>query len=379
MTGQADRVLLVSHYLPPHIGGIESVVHAQAELLARSGRDVIVASTTPGEPAQPDQVPVRRVTLPAWNGIERRTGVPFPLLAPSAVVLLWRAVRVADVVHLHDVLYMTSWLAALCAILQRRRFVLTQHVHRVAHPSRLVMGVQDLVYATIGRAIVRRAAAISYLNGHVAKFLHRLGAAEEQLVFLPNVVDTSRFRPARAGEKHELRRTFGLPVDATLVLFVGRFVPKKGFEKLLAAADDAYLLVLVGGPAPADWTGDPRVIFLGARSPAEIRALYRAGDVFVLPSEAEGFPVTVQEAMASGLPIVTSDDPGYTPYGLDRGRLALINPTAPAIKTVLRQLSSDPARRDDMSAYSRQYATRAFDEDRQLAALAKLHGTFHDH
>ncbi|MGJ0151748.1 glycosyltransferase family 4 protein [Streptomyces sp. CH8.1] len=77
-------------------------------------------------------------------------------------------------------------------------------------------------------------------------------------------------------------------------------------------------------------------------SAEDLADAYRACDVFALPSTAEGFPLTVQEAMASGLPVVTTDDPGYAPYGLDRGVALLVPRTVPALRAALDGLVADP-------------------------------------
>jgi glycosyltransferase involved in cell wall biosynthesis len=147
-------------------------------------------------------------------------------------------------------------------------------------------------------------------------------------------------------------------------------VPKKGYHLLLEAHDpEAYDLVLAGGgdtAAPAD---RPGVHHLGALAPEELAEAYRACDLFVLPSTAEGFPMTVQEAMASGLPLVTTDDPGYAPYGLDRSLTALLPREAAALRAALGELAADPERLAAMSRYSYEYATTRFPWSEHITTL----------
>jgi glycosyltransferase involved in cell wall biosynthesis len=108
---------------------------------------------------------------------------------------------------------------------------------------------------------------------------------------------------------------------------------------------------------------------LGALAPEELAALYRACDVFALPSTAEGFPLTVQEAMASGLPVVTSDDPGYAPYGLD-GSVVVQGPReVPFLRQELAGLVGDPARRARMGEAARRHAVERFSWDAHLDTL----------
>jgi starch synthase len=90
------------------------------------------------------------------------------------------------------------------------------------------------------------------------------------------------------------------------LLFVGRFVEKKGLAALrdLAAANPGWNLSLVGsGPIDPNAWGLDNVQVLGRKDRAALAELYRAADALVLPSVGEGFPLVVQEAMASGLPV----------------------------------------------------------------------------
>lgn len=368
------RVLLASHYFPPHLGGVENVVRHEALGLARHGVEVTVL--TSGETSGTRMVAdgVRVVRVAAWNGLERRGGVPFPVVSPRLLATALALARWSDIAHVHDVLYMTSWAAGLAATLARRRYVLTQHVGVVEHPSRLVRAAQRGVYALPGRRLLRGAERVLVVNATVANLAMASGARAGAVRHFANGVDAALFRPAAsAAERAGPRDRFGLPQDRTLVLFVGRFVPKKGYDLLVAAADPGYELVFVGeGPCRvAD--GRPGVRHVPPLGPADLAALYRACDIFALPSAAEGFPLTVQEAMASGLPVVTTDDPGYEPYHLDRGQVALVPREVNAVREALSSLAADADRRLRMGRWSRRYAERTFAWEEHVAGLLRLY------
>ncbi|MGW7531881.1 glycosyltransferase family 4 protein [Amycolatopsis sp. NPDC054798] len=351
------RILLVSHYYPPHVGGIENVAAQQARTLAARGADVtVLTSALPAAPTVSDEG-VRVVRIAACNVVEDRTGVPFPVFGSrlSRAVREW--VRWADVVHLHDTLYQSSWSAGLRAARTGTPLFLTQHVALVEHPSALVRAVQHAVYRSFGRRLFRASREVFVVNDSVGAFVRRFRGRDAEL--LPNGVDTARYRPASAGEIRRLRDLWGLPSDRVLVLFVGRPVPKKGYDLLLAARHHDYDLVFAG-QRPQHVPEDPGIHHFGALSPGDISDLYRACDIFALPSTAEGFPLTVQEAMASGLPVVTTDDPGYASYGLDRTQVALIPRNAAILRTTLRSLAADPARREAMGRYSAGFAAARF-------------------
>lgn len=153
------------------------------------------------------------------------------------------------------------------------------------------------------------------------------GLPRERVYNLPNGVDTTRFRPARAGEKTILRRELGLPPDRPLALSVGVFDRRKNIGWLMEewvrckAFDTNALLVVVGPQSREDVDGS----FIGGfrqlaeEHPNHIRVLdpvdeieryYRCADIFILPSHNEGMPNALLEAMASGLPCVATRTSG---------------------------------------------------------------------
>jgi D-inositol-3-phosphate glycosyltransferase len=362
------RILLVSHYFPPHLGGIENVVAQEARHLAEAGAEVAVLTT--GRLGNETTIAgVRVMRQRAWDGVERRSGVPFPVPGPAVWVRARKWARWADVIHVHDGAYATSW-AAAAAVTTGTPFVMTQHVALVDHPAALVRQVQRAVWSSAGRTLLRRAERVFVLNDNVAAFVQDRGARAGRVRLLPNGVDTSLFTPcADDGQRRALRDQLGLPTDRVLVLFAGRLVPKKGYDLLRAAAGPAYDLVFAGEGHDGVPTAEPGVHHLGRLDQQSLAVAYRACDVFALPSTSEGFPLTVQEAMASGLPVVTTDDPGYRPYRLDRRHIALLPRDAGALRETLTQLAADPARRRSMGEWSRRYALDHFSWRRHTAEL----------
>lgn len=134
-----------------------------------------------------------------------------------------------------------------------------------------------------------------------------------ELIF--NGVNTDLYRPVRGGEeKSYIRGTYSLPIDQHVVLFVGRFVEKKGLSilKLMASRRPEFVWAFAGmGPLdPRDWKA-PNVRVFSWMSNESVAELYRACDVFALPSKGEGFPLVVQEALASGLPVVCGSETSF--------------------------------------------------------------------
>ncbi|HXY35605.1 MAG TPA: glycosyltransferase [Planctomycetaceae bacterium] len=147
----------------------------------------------------------------------------------------------------------------------------------------------------------------------VADFsIARGGLPREKICVIPNGVDLEKFANAAPLDLTQ----FGVPRGSRVLLFVGRLDPQKGPLSLLEAAGELFAdhsdlhLVMVGdGPLAAELRGwtlarnlESRVHFTGRRE--NVAGLMRAADLFVLPSQWEGLPNVVLEAMAAGTPIV---------------------------------------------------------------------------
>jgi len=147
------------------------------------------------------------------------------------------------------------------------------------------------------------------------------GAAPERSLVVGNGVDARVFAPA---DRAEARRRLGLPPAAPVLVSVGGLVERKGFHRVIACLPELrrqhpeLRLLIVGGPSPeGDWSArlaaqvrelglDDAVRFLGPLPPSEVRWALSAADVFVLATRNEGWANVLLEAMACGLPVVTT-------------------------------------------------------------------------
>jgi len=179
------------------------------------------------------------------------------------------------------------------------------------------------IFAAIGEYLhidVRRAfykpefynRTISKISGFVAvspqiqEKLVSLGIPENKITIRPNAVDFNVFYRR---DQTEMRKKHKLPLDKKLVIFVGRFVADKGPKKLLEAAEkiDNIGLVFVGS-GDQNLQGNA-IVFKDKVAAEMVPELLSASDVFALPTLHEGSCNAIVEAMACGLPIVSSDIP----------------------------------------------------------------------
>lgn len=372
MSAIPKDIVIVTHYYPPHMGGIEMVAKEQAERLAALGHSVTVITSKVDLEEQSGVVNGVRVhRVRAWNGLEQK-GSPYPIFAPSIFPALWQAISAAEIVHVHDATYVSCVSAVLIARWLGKPVVVTQHVGLVQHPSTWIMRAQRLVHGTLGAYVFKAANAIFTLNDRVEKHVIDRGASPEKIVPLANGVDTSLFYPATSKEKQALRAQLGLSMDKPIALFVGRFVPKKGFDKVLAAKDGGYQLVFAGGDA--NMFTDEGTVLMGVLPQDELAKVYRAADVFVLPSEGEGFPLSIQEAMATGLPIITAYDEGYARYQLDPHLFKMLHqPNEHSVRAAIKAVIQNEDLRTAMSLYSRDYANAHFAWGRVVTKLVAVY------
>lgn len=366
------RVLNVAHNALPHIGGLETVVAAETlGLSARGWQVALVCSADSLAPGERDEDGVHTVRVAAWNGLEERFGVPFPVFSPRLVPAVWRQVRRADLVHIHDVLYVSSWVAALWCLVLRTPYVVHRHVGFVHHSSPVVSLVQRLVLGTMGRVVLARAATILAIDEHIATGLRASVRHPERVVVLANGVDTERFRPATAQERRRTRAAYDLPAERMLALFVGRFVPKKGFPLVAAAAGDDYDMAFVGGPRPPG-VEDARLHFPGALPAAEMPGIYGCADVMVVASVGE-CPLTVLEAMSSGVPVLVNDDPAlHSPWTAGPG-VRFVDMAGGGLAPALVDLASDREARERVGAEGATFVRTAFSWHTHLDQLEDIY------
>ena len=199
--------------------------------------------------------------------------------------------------------------------------------------------------------------------------------ADSRLVALHNPVDCAAIRPPADPDRR----------SDTKVLFLGDFSARKGVRDLLAAAPtvlercpEAHFVV-TGGEPPVDVAalaaglGDG-VTFAGWVRGDEKLALLQQAALLVLPSYAEGVPIAVLEAMAAGLPVVTTPVGGIPDLIAEGRNGLLVQPgDVPSLASAITRLLDDPALRSAMGDLNRQQVVAEYDVPRYVDRLLALY------
>jgi glycosyltransferase involved in cell wall biosynthesis len=364
------RVLHVGKFYPPVTGGMERVVEMLCRATAgRVENRVLVFNTarrTVNE--EVEGVPVTRVSTLGAAG-----SVP---VAPALALELRRAR--ADVMVLHEP---NPW-ALLSLALVRPDIPLAIWYHSEVVRPRLQYA---LFYHPMVRAVYGRAKRILVSSPNLAEHAAALAPYRDRTTVIPFGIDTTPWdvdAPTRQRTDQIRENACGRPI----LLFAGRMVAYKGVDVLLRAMRqvDADLILAGDGPMRAEWTAlareldvQDRVRFAGEVAPAEIRALFHACDVFVLPSvtRAEAFGYVQLEAMASGKPVVSTDLPSGVPWVNRHEETGLVVPPRDpaALASALRRLISDPQLRARLGAAGRTRVLTEFSMAHMGASAAAVY------
>lgn len=352
------NILSLCYEFPPLGGGGARVVAGLSSELAGQGHRIdVVTMGFRGQPRQQalhgvsvHRVPCIRLQRHVCTMAEAATYVGSALLAANRLVGRQRY----DVNHTHFILPdgLIAWR------LYRRTglpYVITAHGSDVPgyNPHRLRLAHR--LAAPLWRAVIRDAAAVVCPSRTLAALVTAHAPGVEPRV-IPNGIEPRRFEPR--------------PKNPRQILVVTRMLERKGVQHVLAAArglETPFELHVVGdGPylpalrAQAAQSGLP-VRFWGwldNQAPA-LRALYETAGIFILPSEAENFPVVLLEAMAGGAAVITTMGTGCAEVVGEAG--LLVPPKDPgAIRSALTRLLMDAPQREALAEAGRARVEQRF-------------------
>lgn len=369
--------LLVTNDFPPKIGGIQSLLW---EWWRRLPPDTFAVLTSPhaGSKAfdarQPFMIERTRepVLLPhplmvrRINDMAARVGAELVVLDPAVPLgLVGPSLRLPYDVVLHGA--------------------------EVTVPGRLPGTKQALAH------VLRNARHVVAAGGYPAAEAERAAGRSLPITVVPPGVDTERFCPLLPDERDLARASFGIALDAELIVGISRLVPRKGFDTAIRAAAALAsrrpgLVLAISGSGRdearlrrlADEVRAP-VRFLGRVTNAELPLLYGCADVYTMLCrnrwgglEQEGFGIVFVEAAACGVAQVAGDSGGAAEAVAD-GETGIVVRDPRSVHEVVRAfetLLEDPTRRAAMGVAARERAVAEFSYDVLAHRLGQALGAF---
>jgi phosphatidylinositol alpha 1,6-mannosyltransferase len=301
------RVAIVAESFLPNVNGVTNSVLRVIEHLRHNGHEVIViAPDTPrGEPPADrvhDGVRVHRVRSAMFPKI---TSLPLGIPRPRMVGVL-RGFD-PDVVHLASPallgwggMHAARYLGVPTVAVFQTEVAGFAESYGIGFTAKAAWAWTRMVHSRVDRTLAPSTAAMENLAVHRIPRVFKWARG----------VDIAGFAPSARDE--QLRRRWS-PDGKPVVGFVGRLAPEKHVERLavLARRDDLQLVIVGDGVDRTKLESTlPNAIFTGALYGEELATAYASMDVFVHPGEHETFCQAVQEAMASGLPVIAPDAGG---------------------------------------------------------------------
>jgi glycosyltransferase involved in cell wall biosynthesis len=363
------RVLQIAPFYPPALGGVENVTRTIAELLARTW-DVDVVTTDCGargasrselRPSQRGKLSIRR---------HRAVELAHTPLSPG---LAWQLLTLprSALAHVHVAHAFTAEMVWLTSAVRGRRYVV--HFHLDVDASGPLGRFLPRYKRTVLGRVLRAADAVIALSAEQAAFLTaEYRVRPDRIAVIPNGVAPEYFVTRDEDSQ--------LPARPLRLLFVGRLSGQKNVPRLLdalALVQAPVEVVLVGDGDQRDQviehlatTGLTNVRLVGPQRGDDLLAWYRWADAFVLPSDKEGMPLVLLEAMAAGLPIVATDVLGTRALVEGVGVLAAPNPKA--LAAAITEIAGDPVLRQRLAEQSRARA-RSLSWETRIGAIEQLY------
>ncbi|MEV0694403.1 glycosyltransferase family 1 protein [Streptomyces sp. NPDC050388] len=361
------RVVIVTESFPPDVNGVAHCALQTARHLVDRGHSPVVVAPAAGDEPD-DRAPCPVVRIPS---------LPLPGYPQVRVALPSRRVTAAIAEHRADLVHLASpfvlGVRGMAAASRLGLPAVAVYQTDLAGYARTYMGAGEAAAWRRIRSVHSAADLTLAPSGAARSDLQEHGVPRVKL--WPRGVDTVRFRPELRDEA--LRRELA-PNGELIVGYVGRLAPEKQVELLAetSALPGVRVVVVGDGPSrPGLEQAMPGAAFLGRRTGDELARIFASLDVFAHTGPFETFCQTVQEAMASGVPVVAPAAGG--PLDLvAHGRTGFLVPPrdAAAVRDAVWSLAADPRRR---AAYGA--AGRATVEGRTWAAVGdRLIGHYTD-
>ena len=178
-------------------------------------------------------------------------------------------------------------------------------------------GIRKLAKRLVLAVVYRNADYFLYAGKKNMEYFKMAGIGDQRLIFMPHAIDNSRFAdPAFDTEAIQFRTELGIPGEAIVFLYAGKLDHNKNVKVLIQAFRELknsgmYLIIAGDGPCKQELVNMAdsvrNIIFLPFQNQARMPVIYRAGDVFVLPSLSETWGLAINEAFACGRPVICSD------------------------------------------------------------------------
>lgn len=371
------KIAMLGHKrIPSREGGVEIVVEELASRMTRAGHDVTVYNRKGQHVADACEKICNDKTW-NYNGIRIVTVSTFEKKSLNAIVYALLATlkllgKGYDVIHYHA--------EGPCAMLPLAKKITKAKCIATIHGldwQRSKWGGFATKFLLFGEKMAAKYAdEIIVLSENVQKYF--MDTYGRETVYVPNGVNRPSIYDAEI-----IKDKYGLEKNS-YVLFLARLVPEKGLHYLIDAYQELQTekkLVIAGGSSHTteyveeirkQIAGNPNIIMTGFVQGQELGELYSNAYVYVLPSDIEGMPISLLEAMSFGNCCVVSDIPENTNVIDDRGR-TFKKGDRESLRSVLQELLDNPEQAADYKEKAAEYICNKFRWDNVVEKTLELY------
>jgi glycosyltransferase involved in cell wall biosynthesis len=282
---------------------------------------------------------------------------------------LWNVIREGkfDAMYLSGYFYASAWIAILAARWHGVPIIFTTDGHNLRTWSTQSRWKQRFKKFLVQRIYGFGKIVMAGSSGTI-EYLKAVGVPQDRILLGRNVVDNQWWTDRAAKvDRDEVRGEWKIPASAPIVLFCAKLQAWKAPQDVLeafslAGVPDSFLVFAGDGPLRSaleqrarELQISERVRFLGFVNQSQLPSVYRASDLFVLPSLYEPFGLVVNEAMLCGCPVAVSDRVGAKYDLVRQGENGYIFPTGnvEALATIYRDILPDMHKRTRMGEAAR--------------------------
>ena len=328
------KITQVCERFPPSIGGLQNHVYNLSYELSLRGHQVTVLTSDIKNLSffkidRADK-PYEKITdnFEVYRFKAYPPEIPYASAYGIIPPLIKKLIKLKpDIIHIQSYMLIHSDITSILSKMKKIPTVLTVHTFGDTPPRPHLGALMKFYIHTLGKMHLKFARKIIVLTPNAADYISKLDIDKEKICIIPNGIEYDRF--LNMPTPHSFKKDYRF--DGKIVLFVGELSPRKGVHylirtmpKVLQEIPDTLLAIVgVDRGFQTHLEGLSRelgvsnnVLFTGPVSNKRLLEAYSACDVFVLPSEREGLPTVILEAMASGKPVVATNV-GGNPYVID--------------------------------------------------------------
>lgn len=330
------KIIQVCERFPPSIGGLENHVYNLSYELSLRGHQVTVLTSDIKnisffKISRADK-PYEKITdnFEAYRFKAYPPDIPYANTYATIPSLIKKLITSKpDIIHIQSYMLIHSDITSILSRMKKIPAVLTVHTFGDAPPRPHLGALMKFYIHTLGKMNLKFASKIIVLVPDAAEYISQLGINKEKICIIPNGINYNHF--LNMPSPYEFKKDY--KIDGKMVLFVGELSSRKGVQylikampKILRKNSDTTLVIVGVDYGFKNHLEDlshklglgNNVLFTGPISNEGLLKAYSACDVFVLPSEREGLPTVILEAMASRKPVVATNI-GGNPYVIEDG------------------------------------------------------------